>query len=62
MVTLFPFTTSPFSLVLLFHPTPVPWSARHIQVWSTIVSLLLIFKFTQRAANRGATYPEEDIV
>src|SRR6202030_3427687 len=46
MVTSFPFTTSPFSLVFSSQPTPSPWSALQIHVWSTSVSLLLILKFT----------------
>src|SRR5580658_5947876 len=46
IVTSFPFTTSPFSLVFNSQPTPAPWSALQIHVWSTIVSLLLILKFT----------------
>src|SRR5437660_11054781 len=46
MVTSFPFTTSPFWLVLSSQLTPAPWSALQIHVWSTSVSLLLLLKFT----------------
>ena len=42
MVTLLPLTTRPLLLRFLSQPTPVPWSARQIQVWSTRVSLALI--------------------
>ena len=41
-MTLLPLTTRPLLLRFLVQPTPVPWSARQIQVWSTRVSLLLI--------------------
>ena len=41
-MTLLPLTTRPLLLRFLSQPTPLPWSARQIQVWSTRVSLALI--------------------
>lgn len=41
-MTLAPFTISPFLDLLEFHPAPAPWSARQIQAWSPITSLLLM--------------------